>query len=38
MVQIIMLKPIGVLNVGQVLTVEIETAERWIGYGYARKV
>lgn len=37
MVQIIMLRPIGVLNVGQVLTVETEIAERWIGYGYARR-
>jgi hypothetical protein len=37
MVQIIIIRPIGVLNIGQFLMVEIETAERWIRYGYARK-
>lgn len=35
MVRLIMMRPIGVWNVGQVAVIENETAERWIRCGYA---
>lgn len=37
MVRLIMMRSIGVWNVGQIAAIEAETAERWIRYGYAMR-